>query len=256
MSNCVTGQNGSAGFSPARIAPWILVLAAALLPATVSTAAASPAIGPDEALVRHFAADSEGGVWQAASVEVEASIPKLAKSGRLRAIRRLLPPGKPHYEVLAMDGDRTVRQQVIARYLSADAGAGSMAPDSVAITSANYRFRYAGSADDGGTPAYVFDITPRKKRTGLLRGRIWIDPETGLTLRLTGRLVKNPSVFVRRIDIRRDTCVRDGEAYERITHIEIETRMVGRAELTVTERPYSPAAGEEKGANGPTRTVE
>jgi hypothetical protein len=145
-----------------------------------------------------------------------------------------------------MDGDRTVRQQVIARYLSAEVEAAALPPASVAIAPANYRFRYRGSITDGGTLAYIFEITPQKRRAGLIRGQLWIDAGSGLVLRQTGYLVRSPSIFVRRVDITRDTAVRDGAAYERTTRLWIDTRLVGRAELTITERPYSPAMGDAK----------
>ena len=32
--------------------------------------------------------------------------------------------------------------------------------------------------------------------------------------------------------------LRDGLPYTRVTHVAIDTRLVGRAELTITERPW------------------
>lgn len=253
MANCDTAGMG-------RIEPWILLFAGLPLaaPSWAGGPGGSPAplLNPSAALARYVAAASQNPAWSAASVEIEASIPRLAKHGRLSAIRRLLPIGKPEYQVLAMDGDRTVRQQVIARYLSADVEAAALPPASVAITSANYRFRYVASVGDGGTLAYAFEIMPRKKRSGLLRGQLWIDAGTGLALRLTGYLVKRPSVFVRRVNITRDTRVRDGVAYARITHVEIDTRLIGRAELTITERPYASAISKEIGPGGPNLAMQ
>ena len=226
-----------------------ILLAGILLPTPVwgggadgsLAAGIAPWSNPGVALSRYIAAASQSPAWTSATLEIEASIPRLEKHGHLRAIRRAqrapLPIGKPEYQVLEMDGDRTVRQQVIARYLSAEVEAAALPPSAVTITPANYRFRYVGSAADHGTLSYGFEITPRKKRAGLLRGQLWIDADTGLALRLTGHLVKSPSIFVRRVSITRATCIRDGAAYARITHVEIDTRLIGPAELTITERP-------------------
>ena len=193
-------------------------------------------------------------------MDIEASIPGLAKRGHLSAIRRVsrnpLPIGKPEYEVLAVDGDHTVTRQVIARYLSADEQAATFPPASVAIVPANYRFRYVGSVAAGETRAYAFEIVPHKKRAGLLRGQLWIDAKTGLALRLRGYFVKSPSLFVRRISISRDTCVRDGSAYSRITHIEVDARLIGRAELMITEQPYLPAAVGQLDPAGPNVAMQ
>jgi hypothetical protein len=200
---------------------------------------------PKLALAKYFAAARSGSPWSAETIEIEASIPKLAKNGRLLAIRRLAPFGKPEYQVLEMAGDRTVKQQVIARYLSAEVEAAALPPASVAVAPPNYRFRYAASIADGGALTYIFEITPQKKRAGLIRGQLWIDAGTGAALRLTGHLVRVPSIFLRRINLTRDTSIRDGLPCARITRLEIDTRLVGRADLTITERPYSAGPREE-----------
>jgi hypothetical protein len=223
-----------------RLIPSILLSSLAFAGSGEPAAATPAAISsPDAVLARHFAAGSDSTAWSVETVDIQASIPKLAEHGRLRAIRRLLPFGHPEYQVLAVDGPRTVRQQVISRYLSADMRATSLAPESVAITPANYRFRYQASISDGTTLTYIYEITPRKKRAGLIRGQIWIDAATGQTVRQTGYLVRSPSVFLRRVNVTRDVALRDGIAYAKTTRLEIDTRLIGVAELTIIERPYT-----------------
>jgi hypothetical protein len=108
------------------------------------------------------------------------------------------------------------------------------------VTPANYNFRYMGSIQVGDSPmVYVFDISPKQKRDGLLQGQLWIDAQTGIAVRQTGFVVKKPSVFIRRIAIVRDLQLSDGTPSGRTTRVEIDTRIVGRAELTITERPLS-----------------
>lgn len=180
--------------------------------------------------------------WGLETIEIEASLPKLEKHGRLRAIRRLLA-GKPEFQVIEMIGDRTVRQQVIARYLSAEVRAADLPSASVAITPANYKFRYQGRIENGSLKAFMFHITPRRKREGLIQGELWIDADTGVAVRQSGYLVKSPSVFVKRIDVTRETFLRDGMAEMRVTHLTVETRLVGRGELTIHERPCAASEG-------------
>ncbi|MGO9259950.1 MAG: hypothetical protein ACLQU1_27105 [Bryobacteraceae bacterium] len=217
-------------------------------PAESGMAAASSAPDPSLVLARYLETASQTTPWSAETIDIEASLPTHTKSGHLRAIRRgpegTPPFGRPEYQVLTIDGDRTIRQQVIARYISAEVEAAALPPASVAIAPANYRFRYRGSIVEGGTLAYIFEIKPRKKRIGLMRGQLWIDAGSGLVRRQTGYLVRSPSIFVRRVNITRDTAARDGVAYERTTHLEIDTRLIGLAELTITERPYSPDTAE------------
>jgi hypothetical protein len=177
--------------------------------------------------------------WSLETVEIEAALPKLEKHARLRAIRRLLPLGKPEYQVLEVAGDQSVTRQVIARYLSAEVRAAALPASSVAITPANYKFRYKGALNTGSSAVYAFLIVPRKKREGLIKGELWIDGETGAVVRQSGYLVEKPSIFVKRVDIIQETALRDGSAGERITHLSVDTRLVGRAELTIHERPYT-----------------
>ena len=70
-----------------------------------------------------------------------------------------------------------------------------------------------------------------------MQGELWIDAATGITVHQAGRLVKQPSIFVRRVDIVQDTDIREGSPYLRITRLGIETRLAGRAELTIREHP-------------------
>ena len=42
-------------------------------------------------------------------------------------------------------------------------------------------------------------MTPRKKRAGLFKGEIWIDAATYLRVQESGYLVKNPSIFLKKV---------------------------------------------------------
>src|SRR6266567_1577956 len=113
-----------------------MVLLALLLPITV-LAESSAADAPNAVLERYHATlknISDDNQTAAATLDIEASLPKLAKQARLQAIRRLVPFSKPEYEVVQTAGDAMVRRQVIARYLSADAEGRSMRASDVAIS--------------------------------------------------------------------------------------------------------------------------
>jgi hypothetical protein len=170
-------------------------------------------------------------------MEIEASLPGLAKRGTLLAVRQTGDSERSEYSAIRFEGDSTVKQQVIARYLAGQEQAEGLPYSSVAVTPVNYKFRYVGSLVTNGTAVYIFQITPKEKRAGLIRGQIWIDSATGIAVRQTGRFVKRPSLFVRRVEVARDTTLREGLSYSRVTHITIDIRLIGRAELTITEGP-------------------
>ncbi len=194
--------------------------------------------GASLAFARYIANLDETSLWRLETVEIEASLPRLEKEGTLRAIRRLSPFGQPEYQVLEIAGDQTVRQQVIVRYLAADVRAEAIPRSSIAITPVNYRFRYKGIVKTGENLVYAFLVTPRQKREGLIKGELWIDGDTGAVVRQSGCLVKRPSIFVKRVDVTRETDLHEGIAAVRVTHLSVDIRLVGRAELTIRERPY------------------
>lgn len=239
-----TRSYGRAGL-PAPFSALLPALLLAFVLLRGEARAAEPVIanavdGAADAFARYTAVQGNSAPWQMETLEIQASILKMAKQGRLRAIRKLLPFGRPQYQVLEVTGDPTVKREVIARYLSADAGASQLPTSSVAVTSANYKFHYNRSMPAANGLLYVFSIVPRKKREGLLKGELWLDAD-GFPVRQSGYLVKSPSIFIKRVNVARETRLHDGVAEARITHLTIDTRLVGKAEITIEERPLNPA---------------
>jgi hypothetical protein len=225
---------------PSAMVPVVVLIAVLARPSLggeIMMTAPSPAAAV--ALERFIGNQGEAGAWPLETMEIEASLPKLKKAGRLLAIRRLLPVGQPDYQVLRIAGDSTVKHQVIVRYLSADEKASQVSVPSVALTPANYKIHYAGAVRLAGGLAYAFRVIPRKKRDGLIDGVLWLDSETGIAVRESGHLAKSPSVFLKRINLTRESKLVNGMVAERITHLSVETRLVGRAQLIIVERPGS-----------------
>ena len=229
-------------------APAILscvILAVLILPAfltrPVRAAERTPAYDSAAAAVlqRFILSQQAGGPWPSETIDIEATLPKLKMAAKLRAIRRLPPMGIPDYTVLDIGGDPTVKHQVISRYLAAEERAAALPASSVAVTPANYRISFMGTAPRGSGLAYVFRMIPRKKREGLINGAVWLDSETGIALRESGYLAKCPSVFVKRINVTRENALDDGKVAARVTHITVDTRLVGTAQLVILELPSS-----------------
>ena len=172
-------------------------------------------------------------------VEIEAEVPKLHKSGRLHALRRISALGRITYDALRFEGDRSIKSDVIARYLTAEAEALKFGPSDLGITPANYKFKYKGLVDKEGRKVYAFHVSPRKKRVGLFDGELWLDPQTHLAVRESGRMVKSPSVFVKRIEFVREYEIQDGIAIPRRIESSVETRLIGKARLSVAFTSFS-----------------
>lgn len=216
------------------------MLSLCLIPTSFVTAETSPT---DEAIVQNYvtAARVQDAVKKGATmdVEIEASLPSLKKQGRFHALRRISPLGLITYEKRLFEGDNTVRNQVILRYLTAEAEAQREPSPALAVTPENYRFKYQGRGDMDGRPVHIFEVTPKKKAQGLYKGRLWIDAATFLRVQEAGYLVKNPSIFLKKIAFVRKYDIRDGISVPSQVQSVVDTRLVGKAELTIAFSNFS-----------------
>jgi len=220
--------------------------------------AGGTALSAPDAIVENYcaAARSQQQLFKGASMDVEmdAALPQLKKQGKLHALRRISALGRVSYEKLRFEGDGTVKSQVIARYLTAEAETQAEQAQSVAVTPENYKFKYKAKDTWNGRDVHVFQVTPRKKRQGLFQGEVWIDAATYLRVRESGHLVKNPSVFLKRVEFVRNYEIRDGYAAPKRVESVVETRLVGKAELTIDFTNFSIDANEKQGFAGEAET--
>jgi hypothetical protein len=164
-------------------------------------------------------------------VAIDAKLPRLEKQGKLIARRTISKLGKIGYKILGFQGDDTIKEEVIARFLQAEMEASKN--NDIAITPANYKFRRKGSLEQGGQRTELFQITPRKKRVGLFKGDLWLDAKTGMPVRESGQFVKMPSIFLKQIQFTRDYEIHDGIAIPKHLESTADVRLVGRAELNI-----------------------
>jgi hypothetical protein len=205
--------------------------------------AGAPAIPADDIVSRYLQASEKQRLTQkdlSADVIFQASIPKLKKQGKLSALRKISAVGRVTYKVLGFWGDDTVKKEVIARYMTAELDSATKRSEEMAISPANYSFKYKGLQNKEKTDVrvHVLELKPRHKRVGLFKGEIWLDEQTYMPLREQGRFVKSPSVFIKKVDFVRNYEIRDGVAF--LTHMEskTDTRIVGTAELNIDYANY------------------
>jgi hypothetical protein len=191
---------------------------------------------PDN-IVEQYCAATRGQeqALKGASMEVEmtASLPNMKKQGRLQGLRRISELGRITYEALKFEGDGTVKNQVIARYLTAEVEAQQEQAPSLAVTPENYKFKYKGRKQVDDKDVHVYEVSPRKKRPGMFKGEVWIDAATYLRIQESGTLVKNPSIFLKKVAFLRKYIIQDGVSILRQVQSFADVRMVGRAELTI-----------------------
>lgn len=193
----------------------------------------------------------------------------LAKSNRVtpppyRALRRLegglvdsdrrgwleawtsYQPGRGfRYEVVREGGSDYVRDKILRRMLESE-------QDLIAegkrlhasLEEKNYAF-----ADGGVTAGGLHRILlkPAKKSEGLVNGSVLLDPDTGFITKIHGRLVKNPSFWLRDVDV----TWRYGSIDGHLVPVEMRSTgrvlMFGRSDFRMTY-DYASIAGESLNA--------
>jgi hypothetical protein len=172
-------------------------------------------------------------------VEMDGYIPKLKKHGKLHALRRISTFGLIKYEKVLFEGDRTVNKEIIQRYLNAEADNQKEHRADTAVTPQNYKFKYKGLNHSEGRDIYMFQVTPKQKRESLFRGEVWIDAKTYLKVQESGYLVKNPSILVKKVAFIRKYEIQDGISVPKQVLSIVDTRLVGKAELTIDFTNFS-----------------
>jgi len=195
--------------------------------------AASAAVNDDQ-VARFIQASKRnilrGGVMAA---RFAGKLPKYGKTASVEAVRRIGADGHIAYDVTRREGDMTVQKDLIFRFMGGEEETSARDSGAVSVTPENYRFKNKGIKEVGGRKAYVYEVTPRTKRTGLFKGEVWIDAETDLPLREAGRFVKSPSVFFKTVDFWREYEIKDGFAVPKRMSTLVLTRLWGPVELEV-----------------------
>jgi hypothetical protein len=207
----------------------------------VSAEPAKPPVPEDEIVSRYLDATQEqqsalrGGSME---VDIDARLPKRKMQGKLHALRNISKLGRITYHMLGFSGDNTVKTEVIARYLSAEVQA-NQGQSNLSISPVNYKFKYKGTQDLDGRPAYVLRVTPKEKKVGLFKGELWLDTETYMPVRESGSFVKTPSIFLKKVQFVRHYMMQNGVSVPQRTESKIEARFFGPVELDVNYLNFS-----------------
>lgn len=228
----------------------LAILALAYVPVTANAEAEDPATRQIiERYLEHQSHQQDALRGVQMDMDIDAKIPKLQKAGKFHAFRQISKLGQITYHGLKFFGDNTIKNDVIGRYLRAENEAKDVAQ--LAITPANYHFKYKGMNASDGHLVHVFQLTPRKKSVGLFKGELWLDAQTCIPVRESGRLVKSPSIFLKKIEFVREYEVKDGIAIPRHIESMIDTKLWGTAEMSIDFSNFSRSDEESAVVSGP-----
>ena len=198
---------------------------------------------PEDEIVNHYidATHQQQDAMRGGSMEVDidASLPKLKKEGKLHALRSISKLGRITYHALGFSGDNMVKTEVIARYLAEEVKAAQEGAPNLGVTPENYKFKYKGIQDLDGHDVYVLHVTPRQKRVGLFKGELWLDAETYMPVRESGTMVKSPSVMLKNMHFVRTYELQNGVSMLQRMESKAEVRFFGSVEFNINFQRFA-----------------
>ena len=125
------------------------------------------------------------------------------------------------YQITAQGGSDYIRTKVLKGVLDGERGVVAAGEDTrSSLSRTNYTFQTKGIDDDGF--AHVL-LLPRRKERTLVAGVMLLRPAQAELVRVEGRLAKNPSFWVRNVDIVR--------TYKRIGGVVVPVGMDSKAHI-------------------------
>ena len=175
---------------------------------------------------------------------IHADLPDTSQSGEFELHRRYVAPKTLEFKPVRFTGDSFVKTNVIIRLLQSEVDHVKEEPAQSAIDQQNYKFKhkYTMTSNSDGAVTYVYDVKPRKKRPGLIKGRIWVDARTGALERVEGTLAKSPSIFVKHLEFVQEYQDIHGFVLPTHLHSVSKVRIIGRTVVDIIHRDYQSSA--------------
>ncbi len=156
------------------------------------------------------------------------------RAGWLEVTTEFSPANGFQSTVLAEGGSGIVRSRVLRALLEGERemiARGDTARSALAL--ANYGFAMDGLDDDGFARVL---LRPKRKDGMLMTGAMMLRPETGELVRLEGRLAKNPSFWVKNVDVVRWYQSIEGNIVPIKLNSTAQLRFLGPAVLSMSYR--------------------
>lgn len=183
---------------------------------------------------------------------VEAQLPDTNQHGEYELLRAYKAPKSLSFATIKFTGDTFVKTNVITRLLQSEVDRVEKGDASAsAITDENYKINYKGQDIINSKLVHVFQLKPRRKVPGLIKGKIYLNAYTGSLVRAEGSIAKSPSFFVKKVDFTQDFDDIAGFTVPTELRSLSKARIIGRAVVNIfhrsydfklTEQPETPAA--------------
>jgi len=217
------------------------------LPPQLTPPTVLPMMSPELALQTYQlrAAQQATGLSSYTSTSViHAELPESKQQGEYEVKRQYSAPKSLLFTALHFTGDTFVKANVITRFMQSEVEHVQKDDSStMAFTAANYKFSYKGLQSVNGRTLHEFQLKPRRRRVGLLKGNLFLDAYTGSLVHLEGVPSKSPSVFLSKIRVSQDFADFGPFTLPVHLHSEAKASIVGRTIVDVYQRDYQVVPG-------------
>ena len=223
-----------------------------LTPPQLTPPAVLPVMSPELALQTYQARAAQQAVgissYTSTSV-IRAELPETKQQGEYEVKRQYSAPKSLLFTALRFTGDAFVKTSVITRLMQSEVEHVQKDDSaSMAFTAVNYKFSYKGLQVVDGRTLHQFQVKPRRRRVGLMRGNLYLDARTGSLVHLDGVPAKSPSVFLSKIRVSQDFADFGPFTLPVHMHSEAKASMVGRTIVDVYQRDYQVVPGTQQAA--------
>lgn len=264
---CLAGMAPGQAASPAVLLPEVfspddaaamdsildaIVASEDLTPPQLTPPAVLPVMSPELALQTYQARAAQQAVgissYTSTSV-IRAELPETKQQGEYEVKRQYSAPKSLLFTALRFTGDAFVKTSVITRLMQSEVEHVQKDDSaSMAFTAVNYKFSYKGLQVVDGRTLHQFQVKPRRRRVGLMRGNLYLDARTGSLVHLDGVPAKSPSVFLSKIRVSQDFADFGPFTLPVHMHSEAKASMVGRTIVDVYQRDYQVVPGTQQAA--------
>ena len=262
---CLAGIALGQAASPAMLVPEVfssddaaamdsildaIVASEDLTPPQLTPPAVLPVMSPELALQTYQAraAQQATGISSYTSTSViRAELPETKQQGEYEVKRQYSAPKSLLFTALHFTGDAFVKTSVITRLMQSEVEHVQKDDSaSMAFTAVNYKFSYKGLQVVDGRTLHQFQVKPRRRRVGLMRGNLFLDARTGSLVHLDGVPAKSPSVFLSKIRVSQDFADFGPFTLPVHLHSEAKASIVGRTIVDVYQRDYQVVPGRQQ----------
>jgi outer membrane lipoprotein-sorting protein len=164
-----------------------------------------------------------------------------------------LPPGTKSFEITKSSGG--MAEHVVRKVLEKEAEV-AKDPDVNGINIQNYDFALQSVSSLDGARCYVLAITPKRESKDLIEGRIWVDTNTFLIHRVEGKPTKNPSWWVKDVQLVLTFANVDGMWLQTATQAIAHVRFAGLFKMVSHDITYQQSEAVAEARFGGHRTSQ